>query len=168
MPSSLTVWDIRPLSPYPSTVKVATLEYHTLVSSLALTSACSNSEIGIETTRGTVKGGIYIEDPEVQPRADFLLTSNSVPSLYDHVHSVLGHPGYAGMAWHQKNTVNAAYTFRDASASCPVCASCVYGSMRQTNTDHRRQYHEQPTVAGQQFSLDAYTHLIVDLSIVIY
>ena len=87
-----------------------------------------------------------------------LVTSHSVPSLYDHVHSVLGHPGYAGMAWHQKNTVNAAYTFRDASASRPVCASCVYGSMRQTNTDHRRQHREQPTVAGQQFSLDAYTH----------
>ena len=62
------------------------------------------------------------------------------------------------MAWHQKNTANAAYTFRDASASRPVCASCVYGSMRQTNTDHRRQHREQPTVAGQQFSLDAYTH----------
>ena len=62
------------------------------------------------------------------------------------------------MAWHQKNTVNAAYTFRYASASRPVCAFCVYGSMRQTNTDHRRQHREQPTVAGQQFSLDAYTH----------
>ena len=62
------------------------------------------------------------------------------------------------MAWHQKNTVNAAYTFPDASSSRPVCAACVYGSMRQKNTDHRRQHREQPTVAGQQFSLDAYTH----------
>ena len=62
------------------------------------------------------------------------------------------------MAWHQKNSINAAYTFRDATAPRPVCASCVYGSMRQTSTDHRRQHREQPTVAGQQFSLDAYTH----------
>jgi hypothetical protein len=86
------------------------------------------------------------------------VTNHSVPSLYDNVHSVLGHPGYAGMAWHQKNTVNAAYTFRDASASRPVCASFVYGSMRQTNSDYRRLHREQPTVAGQKFSLDAYTH----------
>ena len=30
--------------------------------------------------------------------------------------------------------------------------------MRQASTDHRRQHREKPTVAGQQFSLDAYTH----------
>ena len=87
-----------------------------------------------------------------------LVTSHSVPSLYDHVHSVLGHPGYAGMAWHQKNTINAAYTFRDASAPRHVCSACAYGSMRQASTNHRRQHREKPTVSGQQFSLDAYTH----------
>lgn len=87
-----------------------------------------------------------------------MVTSHSVPSLYDHVHLVLGHPGLAGMTWHQKHSINAAHTFRDASLPRPACASCVYGSMQQTQIDHRRQNREQPTVAGHQFSLDAYTH----------
>ena len=62
------------------------------------------------------------------------------------------------MAWHQKHSTNAAYTFRDASLERPVCPACVYGSMHQTRTDHRRKHREPTTVAGQQFSLDAYSH----------
>ena len=62
------------------------------------------------------------------------------------------------MAWHQKNSTNAGYTSKDASKSRPVCPSCVYGGMHQTRTSHHRQHRGQPTIPGQQFSLDAYTH----------
>jgi hypothetical protein len=43
-----------------------------------------------------------------------LVTSYSVPSLYDHVLLVTGHPSPTVMAWHQKNSLNAAYTLKDA------------------------------------------------------
>ena len=37
-------------------------------------------------------------------------------SLYEDVHASTGHPGYAGMQWHQKNTIGANYTDKDAAA----------------------------------------------------
>ena len=62
------------------------------------------------------------------------------------------------MAWHQKHSTNAAYTAKDAAMSRPVCQSCVYGSMHQTRTDHHRVHRPRTTIAGQQFTIDAYSH----------
>ena len=87
-----------------------------------------------------------------------LVTSYSVPSLYDHVHLVTGHPSPSVMAWHQKYSLNAAFTAKDAGMSRPVCQSCVYGSMHQTRTDHHRQHRLRTTIPGQQFTIDAYSH----------
>ena len=87
-----------------------------------------------------------------------LVTSYSVPSLFDHVHLVTGHPSPSVMAWHRKNSINAAYTTKDASLSRPVCQSCVYGGMHQTRTDRYRQHREYTDIPGQQFTLDAYSH----------
>ena len=36
-------------------------------------------------------------------------------SLYEDVHASTGHPGYTGMQWHQKNTIGANYTDKDAA-----------------------------------------------------
>ena len=58
-----------------------------------------------------------------------LVTSYVVPSLYDHVHLVTGHPGPVAMAWHQKHSTNAAYSTQDARQSRPVCTSCTYGGI---------------------------------------
>jgi Reverse transcriptase (RNA-dependent DNA polymerase) len=87
-----------------------------------------------------------------------LVTSYSVPSLYDHIHLVTGHPSPSVMAWHQKNSTNAAYTAKDAAQSRPVCQSCVYGSMHQTRTDRYREHRPHTTIPGQQWSVDAYSH----------
>ena len=37
-------------------------------------------------------------------------------SLYEDVHASTGHPGYTGVQWHQKNTIGANYTDKDAAA----------------------------------------------------
>ena len=71
---------------------------------------------------------------------------------------VTGHSGHHGMTWHRLHSTNAAYTPQDAAAPRPVCTACVYGSMHQTNTDHRRIHRTMPTIPGQQFVLDAYTN----------
>ena len=87
-----------------------------------------------------------------------LVTSYVVPSLYDHVHLVTGHPGPVAMAWHQKHSTNAAYSTQDARQSRPVCTSCTYGGMHQTRTNHHRVHRVPTTFPGQQWVLDAYTH----------
>ena len=87
-----------------------------------------------------------------------LVTSYSVPSLYDHVHLVTGHPSPSVMAWHQENSTNAAFTPKDAAAPRPVCPSCAYGAMSETRTDHHRVHRTPTTIPGQQFALDAYDH----------
>jgi hypothetical protein len=87
-----------------------------------------------------------------------LVTSYKLSSVYDHVHLVTGHPNPTAKSWHQKNSINAGYTPKDAAVSRPVCFSYVYGAMHLTRTDRYRQHRPKPTVSGQQFSLDAYTH----------
>jgi Reverse transcriptase (RNA-dependent DNA polymerase) len=62
------------------------------------------------------------------------------------------------MSWHRTHSLHASYTADDAGASRPVCRACVYGSMHQANTNHRREHRPQPTIPGQQFVLDAYTN----------
>ena len=45
-------------------------------------------------------------------------------SLYEDVHASTGHPGYTGMQWHQKNTIGANYTDKDAAAPRGICQGC--------------------------------------------
>ena len=71
-----------------------------------------------------------------------LVTSSHIPSIYDRVHLVTGHPGQLAMSWHRTHSINAGYTQRDATQSRPVCHTCAYGSMHQTKTDHRRIHRE--------------------------
>ena len=60
------------------------------------------------------------------------------------------------MAWHQKNSINAGFSPKDASAPRPVCPSCVYGGMTETRTDQYRVHRPPPDHPGQQWALDAY------------
>ena len=71
---------------------------------------------------------------------------------------VTGHPGNAGMAWHLKNSTGAKYSEEDASKQRGACKGCVYGTMHQTPTDHRREHRDLPSKPGQCFTLDAYSH----------
>ena len=87
-----------------------------------------------------------------------MVTSYTTPSLYDHVHQVTGHPGKHGMAWHRDNSENAAYNADDEAVPRPVCTACINGTMHQVPTDHRRVHRPPPTIPGQQFALDAFTH----------
>ena len=137
-------------------------------------------KLGHEVIRGYINNGVYVHDPN---RHIYTTTSKSVHSsdeckikimksvslflaqfkpvsLYDHIHMVTGHPGNAGMAWHMKNSTNAKYTEEDASRQRGTCKGCVYGTMRQTSTDHHREHRNLPLKPGQCFSLDAYTHTI--------
>ena len=61
------------------------------------------------------------------------------------------------MKWHQQHSINAGYTTEDAESPRPVCTACVYGSMHQTPTDHRKKHRPPVNVPGQQFALDAFT-----------
>ena len=65
-------------------------------------------------------------------------------SLFDHLHNVTGHPGNEVMVWHSKNSTGAKYTEEDASRQRGVCKGCVYGTMHQTPTDHRRIHRDLP------------------------
>ena len=42
-------------------------------------------------------------------------------SLYEDVHAFKGHPGYAGMQWHQKKTIGANYTGKNTAAPRGIC-----------------------------------------------
>jgi hypothetical protein len=87
-----------------------------------------------------------------------MVTSYTPPSKYDQVHRATNHPGKETMLWHRENSRNAAFTDVDAAASRPVCQCCVEATLRQTATDHRRIHRPLPTIAGQQFCMDAFSH----------
>ena len=53
---------------------------------------------------------------------------------------VIGHLGNDGMIWHMKNSTNAKFTEEDANRQRGACKGCVYGTMHQTGTDHRREH----------------------------
>ena len=74
------------------------------------------------------------------------------------MHQVTGHPGLHGMNWHQQHSTNAAYTHIDANTPRPVCTACLYGTMHQTSTDHRKVHRDPTTIPGQQFALDAFSN----------
>jgi hypothetical protein len=82
----------------------------------------------------------------------------SRPPLYDRVHLVIGHPGQYAMSWHRKDSLNAGYSTTDDHLSRPVCATCAYGTMQQTRTNHRRTHRLITSIPGQQLVMDAYSH----------
>ena len=69
-----------------------------------------------------------------------------------------GHLGNDGMIWHMKNSTNAKFIEEDANRQRGACKGCVYGTMHQTGTDHRREHRDLPVKPGQCFSLDACQH----------
>ena len=136
-------------------------------------------KVGQEVIRGYISNGVYVHDPTRHSRQTDIKQVNSnnnvsnnilnpsvflaqfkPVSLYDHIHMVTGHPGNAGMDWHLKNSTNAKYTEEDATRQRGTCKGCVYGTMRQTSTDHHREHRNIPLKPGQCFTLDAYTHTV--------
>ena len=114
---------------------------------------------GTEIMRGTCVNGLYHEDKTFKNTdIKMFLTHSKVKSVYDEVHLPLGHPGNAGMQWHNKNTLNAQYTTEDENKIRPVCEGCIIGGMKQTSTDHLREHRENPTRPGQIFVMDAFTY----------
>ena len=79
-------------------------------------------------------------------------------SLYEDVHASTGHPGYTGMQWHQKNTIGANYTDKDAAAPRGICQGCALGSAHQYPTNQHYVMSDTPHDPGQQFVVDAFTH----------
>ena len=57
---------------------------------------------------------------------------------------VTGHPGNIGILWHLKNSTDAKFTEEDANKQRGPCKGCVYGTMHQTGTDHRREHRDLP------------------------
>ena len=79
-------------------------------------------------------------------------------SLYKDVHASTGHPGYTGMQWHQKNTIGANYTDKDAASARGICQGCALGSAHQYPTNQHCVKSDTPYDPGQQFVVDAFTH----------
>ena len=65
-------------------------------------------------------------------------------SLYEDVHASTGHPGYTGMQWHQKNTIGANYTDKDAAAPRGICQGCALGSAHQYPTNQHYVMSDTP------------------------
>ena len=65
-------------------------------------------------------------------------------SLYEDVHASTGHPGYTGMQWHQKNTIGANYTDKDAGAPRGICQGCALGSAHQYPTNQHYVMTDKP------------------------
>ena len=89
-------------------------------------------------------------------------------SLYEDVHASTGHPGYTGMQWHQKKTIGANYTDKDAAAPRGICQGCALGSAHQYPTNQHYVMSDTPHDPGQQFVVDAFTHHSVGHSGSIY
>ena len=79
-------------------------------------------------------------------------------SFYEDVHASTGHPGYTGMQWHQKNTIGANYTDKDAASARGICQGCALGSAHQYPTNQHYVKSDTPHDPGQQFVVDAFTH----------
>ena len=89
-------------------------------------------------------------------------------ALYEDVHASTGHPGYAGMQWHQKNTTGANYTDKDAAAPRGICQGCALGGAHQYPTNQHYVMSDTPHDPGQQFVVDAFTHHSVGHSSYVY
>ena len=144
-------------------------------------------KLGVEIIRGYISNGVYVYNQNEEKSINEVITKEDVVhktpspsckeitinnknsatlyltqfkpvSLYDHVHMVTGYPGNIGMLWHLKSSTNAKFTEEDANKQRGPCKGCVYGTMHQTGTDHRREHRDLPVKPGQSFSLDAYQH----------
>ena len=116
---------------------------------------------GQEVLRGFISDGIYVSSTTPTTpsgHSTFNMAQFKPPSPYDHLHMVTGHPGIKGMLWHRANSTNGEYTDKDASTMRPQCEGCLYGGMRQHDTDPHRTHRPKPSLAGQCFAVDAYTH----------
>ena len=143
-------------------------------------------KLGVEIIRGYISNDVYVYNQNEEKSINEVITKEDVihktpsnnfketkvnnkpatiyltqfkpVSLYDHIHMVTGHPGNDGMIWHMKNSTNAKFTEEDTNRQRGACKGCVYGTMHQTGTDHRREHTDLPVQPGQCFSLDAYQH----------
>ena len=70
-------------------------------------------------------------------------------SLYEDVHASTGHPGYVGMRWHQRNTIGANYTDKDAASTRGICQGCALGSAHQYPTNQHYVLSNIPYDPGQ-------------------
>ena len=72
------------------------------------------------------------------------------------------------MQWHQKNTIGANYTDKDAAAPRGICQGCALGSAHQYPTNQHYIMSDTPHDPGQQFVVDAFTHHSVGHSGYVY
>ena len=79
-------------------------------------------------------------------------------SLYEDVHALTCHRGYTGMQWHQKNTIGANCTDKDAASVRGICQGCALESSHQYPTNQHYVKSDTPYDPGQQFVVDAFTH----------
>ena len=75
-------------------------------------------------------------------------------SLHEDVHASTGHPGYTGMQWHQKNTIGANYTDKDAASARGICQGCALRSEHQYPTNQHYVKSDTSYDPGQQFVVD--------------
>ena len=62
------------------------------------------------------------------------------------------------MQWHQKNTIGANYTNKDAAAPHGICQGCALGSAHQYPTNQHYIVSGTPHDPGLQFVVVAFTH----------
>ena len=62
------------------------------------------------------------------------------------------------MQWHQKNTIGANYTDKDAASARGICQGCALGSAHQYPTSQYYVKSDTPYDPCQQFVVDAFTH----------
>ena len=62
------------------------------------------------------------------------------------------------MQWHQKNTIRANYTDKDAASARGICQGCKLRSALRYPTNQHYVKSDTPHDPGQQFVVDAFTH----------
>ena len=68
-------------------------------------------------------------------------------------------PGYTGInPDHQKNTIGANYTDKNAASARGICQGCAFGSAHQYPPNQHYVKSDTPYDPGQQFVVDAFTH----------
>lgn len=111
---------------------------------------------GTEIVRAYQENGVYVlnrneklsKPNNANDNIKIFMAQLKPVSLYDHIHLVTGHPGKEGMKWHLENSRHAKYTETDAQRQRGACKGCVYGTMMQIGTDHRRLHRDLPSKPG--------------------
>ena len=75
-------------------------------------------------------------------------------SLYEDVHAPTGHPEYTGKQWHQKNTIGANNTDKNAASARGICQGCALGRAHQYLTSQYYVKPDKPYDPGQTFVVD--------------